>query len=106
MLVTSTESIPGYEIEILGVVFGNTVRAKHIGKDIIAGLKNIIGGELKQYTDMLADARREAIERMIDEAKKLKADAVVNVRFTTSQTMAGAAELLAYGTAVRLKKVR
>lgn len=106
MIVTNTEFIPGYEIEILEVVFGNTVRAKHIGKDIIAGLKNIVGGELKAYTDMLADARKEAISRMIEEAEKVCADAVVNVRFTTSQTMAGAAELLAYGTAVKLKKVR
>ncbi|KUK29515.1 MAG: hypothetical protein XD62_1398 [Methanosarcinales archeaon 56_1174] len=86
-------------------MFGNTVRAKHIGKDILAGLKNIIGGELQEYTEMLADARREAMNRMINEAKKLGADAVVNVRFTTSQTMTGAAELLAYGTAVKLRKV-
>lgn len=106
MIVTNTESIPGYEIEVLGVVFGNTVRAKHIGKDILAGLKNIVGGELKAYTDMLADARKEAANRMINEAEKLGADAIVNVRFTTSQTMAGAAELLAYGTAVKLKKVK
>ncbi|HIH69619.1 YbjQ family protein [Methermicoccus shengliensis] len=105
MIVTNTEFVPGYEIEILGVVFGNTVRAKHIGKDILAGLKNIIGGELQEYTEMLADARREAMNRMINEAKKLGADAVVNVRFTTSQTMTGAAELLAYGTAVKLRKV-
>ncbi|RLI76177.1 YbjQ family protein [Archaeoglobales archaeon] len=106
MIVTNTESIPGYEIEVLGVVFGNTVRAKHIGKDILAGLKNIVGGELKAYTDMLADARKEAANRMINEAEKLGADAIVNVRFTTLQTMAGAAELLAYGTAVKLKKVK
>jgi len=106
VIVTNTESIPGYEIEVLGVVFGNTVRAKHIGKDILAGLKNIVGGELKAYTDMLADARKEAANRMINEAEKLGADAIVNVRFTTLQTMAGAAELLAYGTAVKLKKVK
>jgi len=104
MIVTNTEFVPGYEIaEVLGIVFGNTVRAKHIGKDILAGLKNIIGGELQEYTEMLADARIEAMNRMINEAKKMGADAVVNVRFTTSQTMAGAAELLAYGTAVKLK---
>ena len=104
MIVTNTEFVPGYEIaEVLGIVFGNTVRAKHIGKDILAGLKNIIGGELQEYTEMLADARIEAMNRMINEAKKLGADAVINVRFTTSQTMAGAAELLAYGTAVKLK---
>ncbi len=104
MIVTTTENIPGYKTELLGIVFGNTVRAKHIGKDILAGLKNIIGGELREYTEMLADARAEAMDRMISEAEKLGADAVVNVRFTTSETMAGAAELLAYGTAVKLRK--
>uniref|UniRef100_A0A7C3VJB1 UPF0145 protein ENN70_06240 n=1 Tax=Archaeoglobus fulgidus TaxID=2234 RepID=A0A7C3VJB1_ARCFL len=106
MIVTTTESVPGYEIEeILGVVFGNTVRAKHIGKDILAALKNIVGGEIQEYTEMLRDARMEALNRMLNEAKKLGADAVVNVRFATSQTMAGAAELLAYGTAVKLRTV-
>jgi uncharacterized protein YbjQ (UPF0145 family) len=106
MIVTNTEFVPGYEIEeIIGVVTGNTVRAKHIGKDILAGLKNIVGGELQEYTEMLSDARKEALNRMVKEAEKLGADAVVNVRFATSQTMAGAAELLAYGTAVKLKKV-
>ena len=106
MIVTTTEFVPGYEIEeVLGVVFGNTVRAKHIGKDILAGLKNIVGGEIEEYTEMLRDARIEALNRMGNEARKLGADAVVNVRFTTSQTTAGAAELLAYGTAVKLKAV-
>ncbi|WP_456329305.1 YbjQ family protein [Archaeoglobus sp.] len=106
MIVTTTEFVPGYEIEeVLGVVFGNTVRAKHIGKDILAGLKNIVGGEIEEYTEMLRDVRTEALNRMVNEAKKLGADAVVNVRFTTSQTTAGAAELLAYGTAVKLKAV-
>jgi uncharacterized protein YbjQ (UPF0145 family) len=106
MIVTNTEFVPGYEIEeIIGVVTGNTVRAKHIGKDILAGLKNIVGGELQEYTEMLSDARKEALNRMVKEAEKLGADAVVNIRFATSQTMAGAAELLAYGTAVKLKKV-
>ncbi len=85
------------------MVFGNTVRAKHLGKDILAGLKNIVGGEIEEYTEMLRDARMEALNRMVKEAKNLGADAVINVRFTTSQTMAGAAELLAYGTAVRLR---
>lgn len=103
MLVTTTNNIEGKELEILGVVFGNTVRAKHIGSDIAAGLKNIVGGELKGYSDMLTQARKEALSRMIEEANKMNADAVVNVRFTTSQTMAGAAELLAYGTAVKMK---
>ncbi|MDW7730944.1 MAG: heavy metal-binding domain-containing protein [Methanolobus sp.] len=103
MLVTTTNNIEGKELEILGVVFGNTVRAKHIGSDIAAGLKNIVGGELKGYSDMLTQARKEALSRMIEEANKMNADAVVNVRFTTSQTMTGAAELLAYGTAVKFK---
>ena len=104
VIVTTTFDIPGRKIEeVLGIVTGNTVRAKHIGKDILAGLKNIVGGELQEYTEMLSDARKEALARMVKEAEKLGADAVVGVRFTTSQTMAGAAELLAYGTAVKLK---
>ncbi|WP_456467668.1 YbjQ family protein [Archaeoglobus sp.] len=106
MIVTTTDYIPGCEVEeVLGVVFGNTVRAKHLGKDILAGLKNIVGGEIEEYTEMLRDARMEALNRMANEAKKLGADAVINVRFATSQTMAGAAELLAYGTAVKLRAV-
>lgn len=105
MILTTTDFVPDYEIEeIIGIVMGNTVRAKHIGKDILAGLKNIVGGEIEEYTEMLRDARIEAINRMINEAKKLNADAIINVRFATSQTTAGAAELLAYGTAVKLKK--
>jgi uncharacterized protein YbjQ (UPF0145 family) len=104
MIITTTERIPGYEIEILGIVSGNTVRAKHIGKDIMSGLKSIIGGELRQYTEMLAESRAEAMARMVGEAKRLNADAVVNVRFSTAQTMPGAAEMVAYGTAVRLIK--
>ena len=103
MILTTTAEVPGHEIEeILGVVFGNTVRTKNIGKDITAGLKSIIGGELEKYTDMLTDARTEAYNRMVNFARELGADAVVNIRFTTSQTMSTAAELLAYGTAVRL----
>lgn len=103
MIVTSTEHIPGYEMEILGIVVGNTVRAKHLGKDVMSGLKSIVGGELQEYTEMLSDARAESMNRMINAAKNMGADAVVNVRFTTSQTMASAAELLAYGTAVKLR---
>ncbi len=103
MIVTTTDNIYGKELEILGVVFGNTVRAKHIGSDIAAGLKNIVGGELRGYSDMLMQARGEACDRMVENAEKMDADAVVNVRFTTSQTMAGAAELLAYGTAVKVR---
>ena len=102
MIITSTQEVPGYRAEILGLVFGNTVRAKHLGKDISALLKNVVGGELQEYTEMLSDARQEALNRMTNAANDLGADAVVSVRFTTSQTMAGAAELLAYGTAVKL----
>jgi len=104
MLVTTTNDIEGKELEILGVVFGNTVRSKNIGSDIMAGLKNIVGGELKGYSDMLTQARKQSYDRMVEEATRMGADAVVNVRFTTSQTMAGAAELLAYGTAVKFRK--
>ena len=105
MILTTTAEVPGYAIgEILGVVFGNTVRTKNIGKDITAGLKSLVGGELEEYTSMLSDARTESYNRMVNAARDLGADAVVNIRFTTSQTMATAAELLAYGTAVRKKK--
>lgn len=103
MILTTTEEVPGYAVgEILGVVSGNTVRAKNVGRDITAGLKSLVGGELEEYTAMLADARTEAYNRMVNSARDLGADAVVNVRFATSQTMAAAAELLAYGTAVKL----
>ncbi len=101
MLVTNTEQIAGYHItEIKGIVQGNTVRAKHAGRDIAAGLKNIVGGELKGYTELLTESRREAMERMLAQAHQLGANAVVNVRFTTSAVTGGAAELYAYGTAV------
>ncbi len=104
MIYVTTESISGKEIaESLGTVRGSTVRARNIGRDIFAGLKNIVGGEISEYTKLLADAREQAIKRMLDDAKKLGADAVVNVRFNTSQVMQGAAEMLAYGTAVKLK---
>ncbi|MBU7025111.1 MAG: YbjQ family protein [Theionarchaea archaeon] len=104
MIVVNTDTIPGREIaEVLGLVRGNTIRAKHIGKDIMAGLRNIVGGELLEYTEMISESREEALNRMIAEAEKLKADAVVNVRFTTSQVASSAAEILAYGTAVTLK---
>ncbi|MDD3932953.1 YbjQ family protein [Methanoculleus sp. UBA303] len=103
MILTTTAEVPGYAIgEVLGVVFGNTVRTKNIGKDVMAGLKSLVGGELEEYTSMLADARTESYNRMVNAARDLGADAVVNIRFTTSQTMATAAELLAYGTAVKL----
>lgn len=104
MLLTNSDSIAGEEInETIGLVKGNTIRAKNLGHDIGATLKNLVGGELRSYTDMITDAREEAIERMTEEAEKLEADAIINVRFTTSQLMSGAAEILAYGTAVKLK---
>ena len=106
MIITTTEEIPGYEItEILGLVRGNTVRARHLGRDILAGLRNMVGGEIKDYTEMLSRAREEALRRMVSEAEVLGADAVVGVRFATSQTMAGAAEILAYGTAVKARRI-
>lgn len=104
MLFVTTETIIGKEItESLGTVRGSTVRARNIGRDFFAGLKNIIGGEISEYTQLLADSREQALKRMLDDANKLGADAVVNVRFTTSNVMQGAAEILAYGTAVKLK---
>ena len=104
MIVVNTETVPGHRIvESLGVVRGSTIRAKHIGTDIMASLRNLVGGEVKEYTEMLIETRNESLHRMRQEAESLGADAVVNLRFTTSQVMAGAAELLAYGTAVRLE---
>lgn len=105
MIVVSTETVPGKEIsEALGVVRGSTVRARNIGRDIFAGLKNIVGGEISEYTKLLADSREEALSRMKRDAQKLGADAIVNVRLMTSAVMQGAAEILAYGTAVKLKE--
>ena len=104
LLTTTSENIPGKKVtEILGIVEGNTIRARNIGRDIGAGLKSILGGEIKSYTDMTEQARDEAFNRMVNQAVDLKADAVINVRFATSMVMAGAAEMLAYGTAVKLK---
>ena len=104
MIIVNTEEIAGREInEVLGLVRGNTIKARHIGNDIMAGLRNIVGGEVKEYTQMISEAREDALERMLKQAEKLDADAVVNIRFTTSQVMGGAAEILAYGTAVKLK---
>lgn len=103
MIVVNTEYVPGYRVEELkGLVQGSTVRAKHIGRDIAAGLKNIVGGELKGYTDLLIEARREAVSRMMAQAEELGANAVLNVRFSTSAVTPGAAELYAYGTAAVL----
>jgi uncharacterized protein YbjQ (UPF0145 family) len=103
MIVVNTECVPGREVEsILGLVQGNTVRAKNVGRDIAAGLKNMVGGELKGYTQLLVESRRQSVERMIAQGNELGADAIVNVRFTTSAVTNGAAELYAYGTAVKL----
>jgi uncharacterized protein YbjQ (UPF0145 family) len=104
MILSNIETVPGRTIrEFFGVVSGSTVRAKHIGRDIMAGLKNIVGGELKGYTELLQEARQEAIDRMIQQAQSVGANAVVNVRFSTSNITQGAAELFAYGTAVRVE---
>jgi uncharacterized protein YbjQ (UPF0145 family) len=104
MIVTTTETVAGREIsEVLGVVKGNTVRARNIGRDIGAGLKSIVGGEVRTYTDMTTNARDEAYNRMVNEAIELGADAIVGMRFTTSMVMQGAAEMLAFGTAVKLR---
>jgi uncharacterized protein YbjQ (UPF0145 family) len=104
LIISNIEIIPGKQIhKHLGMVQGNTVRAKHVGKDLLAGLKNIIGGELKGYTELLNEAREEATERMVEQAKAIGANAVVNVRFSTSSVAAGAAELFVYGTAVVLE---
>ncbi len=104
MITVTTDFIPGYEIaEAIGVVRGNTIRAKHLGKDIMAGLRMLVGGEVKEYTSLLTEARNESMRRMEAQAEKLGADAVINLRFMTSQVVGGAAEMLAYGTAVKFK---
>ncbi len=101
MMIVNTDYIAGKEFEMLGLVKGSTVQSKNIGKDIGSGFKTLIGGELKSYTQMMNEARFIATERMIEEAGKLGADAVVNVRYTSSSVMQGAAEVIAYGTAVK-----
>jgi len=104
MIVTTTETVPGKTInKILGIVRGNTIRARWFGRDMLAGLKTIIGGEIKSYTTMINQAREEAMSRMLAEAEKQGADAIVNVRFTTSDVMQGAAEVMVYGTSVKLR---
>jgi len=103
MIITNIESIPGRDVtEHFGIVSGSTVRAKHAGRDIMAGLKNIFGGELKGYTELLSESREEALARMESQAKSLGANAILNVRFSTSSVASGAAELYVYGTAVRI----
>lgn len=104
MIISNIDNIPGREIaETLGIARGNTVRARNIGRDFIAGLKNVVGGEISEYTKLIAYAREEALQRMIHDGLTLGADAILNVRFTTSMVMQGSAEILAYGTAVKLK---
>jgi uncharacterized protein YbjQ (UPF0145 family) len=104
MLVTTTEEVPNKEIqEVLGVVFGSCVQTKHLGKDIGAGLRSVVGGEAKGYTEMMEESRRTATERMIAQAEALGTDAIVTMRYMTAQTMRGAAEIIAFGTAVKIK---
>lgn len=101
MIVTTTSEMSGKRIlRTLGLVRGNTIRARHVGRDLVAGLRNIVGGEISEYTKLLAEAREQALDRMVEEARGLGANAIVEVRFSTSEVMSGAAELLAYGTAV------
>jgi uncharacterized protein YbjQ (UPF0145 family) len=103
MIVITTEQIEGKKIpETLGLVRGSTIRARHMGHDIMAGLRNIVGGEVKDYTVMLAQAREEALQRMIEQAEKMGANAIVGTRFVTSMVMSGAAEMVVYGTAVKV----
>jgi uncharacterized protein YbjQ (UPF0145 family) len=105
MIIVNTDFVPGHRIhKSMGLVRGSTIRAKHLGKDLLAGLRTIVGGEVKEYTEMLVEARNESLRRMQAQAEKTGADAVINVRFVTSQVMTGAAELLAYGTAVMLER--
>ena len=104
MILSNTETVANHSItETLGIARGSTVRSRNIGRDIFASLKNIVGGEIEEYTKLQADTREQALQRMINDAKKLDADAIVNVRFTTSVVAQGASEMLAYGTAVKLK---
>ena len=103
MLLLNIDHIPGREIEALGLVKGTVVQSKHFGKDFMAGMKTLVGGEIKGYTEMLVEARQIATKRMVDEAEALGSDAVINVRFGSSAVMQGAAEVIAYGTAVRFK---
>ncbi len=104
MIITTIDRVPGREIaEVLDIARGSTVRARNLGRDIFAGLKNIVGGEIREYTKLMASAREQAIDRMIADAEVLGADAIINVRFMTAQVMQGASEILAYGTAVKLK---
>lgn len=101
MLLVTTDEIPGRKIKkVLGLVKGNTIRARHLGRDLMAALRNLVGGEITDYTKMLAESREQAIDRMVEQAEEMGANAIVGIRFTTSSVMQGAAELLVYGTAV------
>jgi uncharacterized protein YbjQ (UPF0145 family) len=105
MLIVTCEHLDNYRVtEYLGIVRGSTIRAKHIGKDIVAALRGLVGGEIKEYTEMLVEARNESMRRMTGQAEALGANAIIGVRYVTSQVMAGAAELVAYGTAVKLER--
>ena len=101
IIVTTSNDIPGKKLKVLGIVRGNTVRSRHIGRDIMASFKMIVGGEIKTFTDLISNSRDEAYQRMIDVAKKLNADGIIAMRFGTSSILAGSSELLAYGTAVK-----
>lgn len=106
MLITTQDELAGYEItETLGIVRGNTVRARHMGKDILAGFRNMVGGEISEYTKLLAESREQSMDRMIEDAKSKGADGIVCIRFTTSSIMDSAAELFVFGTAVKLQKM-
>ena len=103
MKIVTTDTVAGYTItESLGTVIGNTIRARHLGKDISAGLRSLVGGEITEYTGMMAESREQALQRMLDRCKEMNADAIVGIRFQTSMIMQGSAELLVYGTAVKL----
>lgn len=103
MLLVNTDYITGKEVETLGIVKGNVVQCRNVGRDFMAGIKTLVGGELKEYTEMLNQARQIAIKRMVDEAETLYADAIINIRYASSSIMQGAAEVIAYGTAVKYK---
>jgi len=105
MMITPSATVAGHRItRTLGLVRGNTIRARHVGKDILAGFRNIVGGEVSEYTKMMAESREQALDRMVAEAEKAGADAIVNLRFATSYVMGSASEILAYGDAVKLEK--
>lgn len=103
MKLVSVDFIPGKEYELIGIVRGEIVQSKHLGRDLMAGMKTIVGGEIKGYTEMISDARKIATERMIEEAESLGADAIIGVKYGSSAVMQGAAEIIAYGTAIKFK---